>query len=82
MQQVYRTMSERMKVNNPMFDKNIAQKVGNSIRNNYIKKCESIGKIPNDIHIKKSVKETKADVVKRMKENNPMFNKKTVEKMK
>ena len=74
--------SDRMKLNNPMYNKDIAQKVGNTIRQNYINKCIDYNIIPKAKHIKKEQVESKDDIKLRMKLNNPMYNKESVEKMK
>ena len=68
-----------MKLNNPMFNEDIRKKVGNTQRKNYVKHCYDLGIIPNDRNIKKDIKETYEESIIRMKTNNPMFNKKTVE---
>lgn len=81
-QQIYKESSNRMKLNNPMFNEDIRKKVGNTQRKNYVKHCYDLGIIPNDRNIKKDIKETYEESIIRMKTNNPMFNKKTVEKMK
>lgn len=78
----YKHSSERMKKDNPMFNEETKAKVSNTIRNNYIKKCNELGIEPRKHYIRPEVPETKEDLIKRMKENNPMFNKETVEKMK
>lgn len=78
----YKQSSERMKKDNPMFNEEIKAKVSNTLRNNYIKKCNELGIEPCKPYIRPEIPETKEEMSKRMKENNPMFNKESVEKMK
>ena len=78
----YKQSSERMKKDNPMFNEETKAKVSNTLRNNYIKKCNELGIEPCKPYIRPEVPETKEELSKRMKENNPMFNKEAVEKMK
>lgn len=71
-----RLASERMKKNNPMKDKKIAQKVGNTNRKNYIERCKKQGIIPKVRHVSKcnEEKETPLQLKMRMMIHNPMFN--------
>ncbi len=78
----YKKQSERMKKDNPMYDKEVKIKTITTRRNNYVKKCNDLGIEPCKTYIRPEIPETKEQMSKRMKENNPMFNKESVEKMK
>lgn len=71
-----------MKKDNPMYDKEVKIKTITTRRNNYVKKCNDLGIEPCKTYIRPEIPETKEEMSKRMKENNPMFNKESVEKMK
>ena len=70
-----------MKENNPMFNKDIANKMGNTLRLNYLEKCKKLGIIPNPKRIKVEKPETKEETSLRMRLQNPMFNKETKKKV-
>ena len=70
-----RTASERMKKNNPMKDKKIAQKMGDAIHAKYIERCEKEGVTPKVRQITRydEEKETPLHLKMRMMAHNPMF---------
>ena len=78
----YQQTSDRMKQNNPMYNKETAIKVGNTLRQNYINKCIENNITPHKKYIKKDIPETKEETKIRMSQQNPMHNKDSVEKMK
>lgn len=64
---------QRMKDNNPMYDKEIAKKVGDTRRRIYVEECERIGKKPSPRQVVKEIPETKEETSIRMHEHNPMY---------
>lgn len=75
--------SERMKNNNPMKNKDVANKMGKTQRQHYIDKCISEGKPIKPIAHKKlcDEKEAPIETKMRMMVHNPMFKKETREKV-
>lgn len=72
-------VSENMKINNPMFNKDTIAKVSSTKREKYLAMCELEGRIPFKSASYKG--ETKEMLIERMKTNNPMFNPETKRKV-
>ena len=76
--------SNRMKLNNPMFNKKTVNKVSKTLRRLYEEKCKKLNIEPKPIQYKDPNKKpkTKEEISERMKRNNPMKRPEIVEKMK